>query len=59
MAKVILKLSKLILADEPTDSLDSSNRDVILKILHTLNEVRKTIVDPIVDNSCHRLIEFV
>lgn len=61
LARVILKPSKLILADEPTGSLDSSNRDMILKILHMLNEMGKTIVivthDPIVANSCDRVIE--
>ncbi|WP_415966748.1 ABC transporter ATP-binding protein [Faecalitalea cylindroides] len=61
LARVILKPSELILADEPTGSLDSSNRDVILKILHMLNEMGKTVVivthDPIVANSCDRVIE--
>lgn len=52
LAKIILKPSSIILADEPTGSLDEKNRDIVLKILKNLNKYGKTIVvvthDPIV-----------
>lgn len=52
LAKILLKSSKLILADEPTGSLDPDNRDTILKLLQDLNKQGKTIImvshDPIV-----------
>lgn len=44
LAKIILKNPSVILADEPTGSLDSENRDYVMKILHKLNEEGKTIV---------------
>ena len=40
----MLKPSELILADEPTGSLDVENRDVILSLLKSLNESGKTVV---------------
>ncbi|MCD3217329.1 MULTISPECIES: putative bacteriocin export ABC transporter [Clostridium] len=52
LAKIILKPSSIILADEPTGSLDEKNRDIVLKILKKFNEDGKTIIvvthDPIV-----------
>lgn len=44
LAKIMLKSSKLILADEPTGSLDGKNRDMVLDILKTLNDEGRTIV---------------
>lgn len=44
LAKIILKNSKLILADEPTGSLDVHNRDIVLNILSELNKNGKTII---------------
>ena len=44
LAKIILKNPKIILADEPTGSLDSKNRDYVLNILKGLNKQGKTIV---------------
>lgn len=44
VAKIILKPSKLILADEPTGSLDADNRKVIMNLLKELNEQGRTIV---------------
>lgn len=44
LAKIIIKDPELILADEPTGSLDSDNRDFVLSILKELNEKGKTII---------------
>lgn len=44
VARIMLKPSELILADEPTGSLDVENRDVILSLLKSLNENGKTVV---------------
>lgn len=44
VARIMLKPSELILADEPTGSLDVENRDVILSLLKSLNESGKTVV---------------
>ena len=60
MARIMLKPSKIILADEPTGSLDEKNRDVVLDLLKTLNKEGKTIVlvthDRYVASQCHRII---
>lgn len=60
VARSILKPSKLILADEPTGSLDPKNRDEILAILNQLNKNGKTIIMVTHDNkvaeSCHHII---
>lgn len=60
LARVMLKPSKLILADEPTGSLDYENRDVILGLLKELNRLGKTIIivthDSYVANQCHRIV---
>ncbi|WP_257129108.1 ATP-binding cassette domain-containing protein [Bacillus pseudomycoides] len=42
--RLILQESNLILADEPTASLDTENEKVILEYLKQLNEKGKTIV---------------
>lgn len=53
MAKILLKPSKLVLADEPTGSLDGANRDEILGLLQEMNKNGRTIIvvthDPQVD----------
>lgn len=60
LAKVIIKSPKLILADEPTGSLDPQNRDDILSILKKLNREGKTIIvvthDPCVDSCAKKHI---
>lgn len=60
IARTILKPSALILADEPTGALDIKNRDEILSILHSINQMGKTMVvvthDEEVAASCDRLI---
>lgn len=44
MARCFLKDSHILLADEPTGSLDSSNRDVILTFLLRLRDLGKCII---------------
>lgn len=60
IARSILKPSQLILADEPTGSLDDSNRDEILEILQQLNQNGKTIIivthDLEVAKSCQQIV---
>lgn len=63
LAKIILQDSKIILADEPTGSLDKTNRDLVLKILNQLNQKNKTIVivthDEEVAAICQRTINLI
>lgn len=44
LARMILKPSVLILADEPTGSLDSVNRDLVTKILLKQAEAVKAVI---------------
>lgn len=61
VAKAIIKPSELVLADEPTGSLDSKNRDEIIKLLLELNAAGKTVIvvthDSHVAEKCHRVLE--
>ncbi len=61
IARVILKPSKIILADEPTGSLDQKNRDIIMHLIENLNKEGKTVIiashDSYVVNRCNRVIE--
>ena len=60
IARILLKSCDLILADEPTGSLDSENRNEIMRILKELNNTGKTIIivthDQYVANVCGRNI---
>lgn len=60
LAKVIVKNPDLILADEPTGSLDADNRDYVLRILNELNKQGKTIVvvthDSVVNDAASRKV---
>lgn len=60
LARIILKPSKIILADEPTGSLDPANRDVIMNILRKIHQQGKTVIivthDPNVAEQCDRVI---
>lgn len=60
MLKLYLQESQLILADEPTGSLDEENRDVIIQMLRDFNNDGKTIVIVTHDNhiaqTCSRVI---
>lgn len=60
LARLMLKENDIILADEPTGSLDEDNKTIILKLLKELNEEDKTIVivthDKVVADMCDREI---
>ena len=44
LARLMLKKCDVILADEPTGSLDEENADMVMGILHLLNQMGKTVV---------------
>ena len=44
LARLMLKKCDIILADEPTGSLDSDNADIVMEILHKMNAQGKTII---------------
>ena len=60
LARIILKPSEIILADEPTGSLDLGNRDKVMEILAQLNQEGKTVIvvthDPNVERCAKRVI---
>ena len=60
MARLLLKPTKIILADEPTGNLDMKNRDAIFKLLLELNQEGKTVVivthDPELAENCDVVI---
>lgn len=60
VARLLLKPCEIVLADEPTGSLDTENRDVVLSLLRGINAAGKTIViathDDVVASSCSRVI---
>lgn len=60
IARNLLKPHEIILADEPTGSLDPKNRDLVLELLKGLNESGKTILivthDKEVTKQCERSI---
>jgi putative ABC transport system ATP-binding protein len=44
IARALINNPEIILADEPTGSLDSKNSDMIMKIFSELNKIGKTII---------------
>ncbi|MCX7922721.1 MAG: ABC transporter ATP-binding protein [Clostridia bacterium] len=60
IARSMLKPCKIILADEPTGSLDEENRNIVLNLLKALNNQGKTIVlvthDQYMAGQCQRVI---
>lgn len=60
IARLLIKNSKIILADEPTGSLDKSNRDIVFSYLKKLNADGKTIIivthDEYIASNCTRTI---
>ena len=44
LARLMIKKCSLILADEPTGSLDRRNSDVVMSVLHDLNLQGKTVI---------------
>lgn len=61
VARLMLKPSEIILADEPTGSLDSENRNEIITLLKRLNNDGKTVVivshDEYIVKMADRIIE--
>ena len=41
---MLLAIGSVVLADEPTGSLDKKNRDIVMNLLHELNEEGKTVI---------------
>ena len=60
IARLQLKPCSIVLADEPTGSLDERNRDGVLNLLYQLNAAGRTIIiathDPVVVAQCGRVI---
>ncbi|MGG7060233.1 ABC transporter ATP-binding protein [Clostridium tertium] len=60
IARAIVKNPELILADEPTGSLDQKNGEIVLEILKDLNKQGKTIIivthDLNIAKNCNRTI---
>jgi putative ABC transport system ATP-binding protein len=63
VARLLLKPCELVLADEPTGSLDLQNRDEIVRLMHLLKESGKTVLivthDPEVAKKCDRTIYLI
>ena len=60
IARLFLKKCNLILADEPTGSLDRKNADIVMELIRDLNKQGKTVVlvthDERIINSAERVI---
>ncbi len=60
LARIMVKPSKIVLADEPTGSLDAENGDVVVSMLRRLQQQGKTIVivthDDRVARQCDRIV---
>lgn len=61
LARVMIKPSKIVLADEPTGCLDAENRDLVMEILRKIQKQGKTVLivthDENVAKKCDRVIE--
>ena len=61
LARLYFKQCSLILADEPTGSLDKENATEVLKILRQLNSQKRTVIlvthDSEINMQCDRIIE--
>lgn len=61
LARLYIKKADIILADEPTGSLDRHNADLVMSILKDLNSQGKTIVlvthDDAIKERCDRIIQ--
>ncbi len=44
LARLMIKKCNLILADEPTGSLDRDNSKMVMEILHSLHKMGKTVI---------------
>lgn len=59
IARLLIKDPKIILADEPTGSLDIENRDSIVALIKQLNEQGKTIIMVTHDKNLHNIFSRV
>ena len=61
LIKLIIRDCEIILADEPTGSLDAGNRDLVMERLKDMNKLGKTIVFVTHDlngaEKCNRIVE--
>jgi putative ABC transport system ATP-binding protein len=61
LARLFLKKCKIVLADEPTGSLDAKNAEIIMNIIKDMNKEGKTIVlvthDEKIKNMANRIIQ--
>lgn len=61
IARLMLKPCSIILADEPTGSLDPDNRDIVIDLLKHFNSQGKTILiathDSNVSYACNRIVQ--
>lgn len=61
LARLMIKKCDIILADEPTGSLDKKNSDMVMDILKSLNKKGKTIIivthDEEIKKSGKRVVE--
>lgn len=60
VARLLLKPCDIVLADEPTGSLDAENRDLVLRLLRDMNEAGRTVIiathDEAVVSACSRVV---
>lgn len=59
LARLLIKKSSLILADEPTGSLDDKNADAVMSILKEMNKQGKTIILVTHDEKIKKMVEKV
>lgn len=61
IARLLLKPCDIVLADEPTGSLDDDNRDAVLRLLSDLTDLGKSVIiashDHNVIHACDRIID--
>lgn len=61
LARIMVKKSSIILADEPTGALDPTNRDGVISILKDFQKEGKSVLivthDPVVAKECQRIIQ--
>lgn len=61
LARIMVKKSSIILADEPTGALDPTNRGEVISILKEFQKDGKSVLivthDPVVAEACQRIIQ--
>ena len=60
LARVMIKKCDIVLADEPTGSLDKKNATVVLELLRKIHNLHKTVLivthDLSIANQCDRIV---